>query len=538
MRTSRRILPTTALLLICVTLLAQPAQKPKLVLFISIDQMRPDYLERFAIEYTGGFKKLLKEGIVFKNADLNYASSQTGPGHAALGTGSYPGRNGIPSNEWIDRATGKQVYCVQDSTAGPVEGEGGGVSPRNLVVTSLGDWLKSASPQSKVITASAKDRAAILMGGRHPDYAFWYDRNTGHMVTSDYYTHQLPDYVKAFNASGWIERNVPDAWTKLLPDSVYTRLGPDEMEGELKWNGSSAFPHTFQPDKKKEQILTSTYGDLLILDFAKEVLRAEKLGQRGVTDLLCVSLSCTDYIGHSFGPNSHEIYDHLLRLDRGLGEFFSYLEEEVGAGNVLVALSADHAVLELPEHLAQVQHKAAKRISFDNEVAPKIQELDRSLQREIGIDESIIRWNAFLNYAAAAKVGVDSLRLERKIRDGLLKIDGVVDVYFRRELTNRNTPNRPYLRHFQRSYYPPRGEDFLFRGCEYCLFTSWPTGTSHGSPYRYDTHVPMVFWGKGLRSLEVSRETYTVDIAPTIAKFLRISYPANVDGVPLREIVR
>lgn len=518
---------------------AQSNHKPKLVVFISVDQMRADYLDRFAKEYTGGLKRLIKEGTVFTNAELNYATTETGPGHATLSTGTYPSISGILGNEWIEPVTRKKVYCVEDSTVGRVGSDSIAIaSPRNLVVTAIGDWLKRVSPNSKVITASIKDRAAVLMGGQHPNYAFWYDRKTGAMGTSTYYTQELPDWAKAFNASNWVENNVPNAWTKMMPDSVYANDGPDGMEGEFKWNGNSAFPHTFQPEKKNDQIASTPYGDKIVLDFAKEAVRAEKLGQRDVTDLLCVSLSCTDYIGHSFGPNSHEMHDQLLHLDRSLGEFFAYLEQQVGKGSFLVALSADHAVLPLPEYRSKILHQPGRRIAYNKGLRPAVEALDKALRKEFGVSDSLVQLEGFLNYTAAAKTGIDSLTLEKRIRAEMLTIDGIADIYFRRELMNKKTPERPYLGKFQRSFYPPRGEDFEIRGCEYCLLTSSTTGTSHGSAYTYDNHVPIVLWGKNITSKRVTRAVHTVDIAPTLAKIVGATYPKTVSGKPLAEVLK
>jgi len=514
------------------------AQRPKLVIYITIDQMKAEYLDRFRNEFIGGFKRLATEGTVFTNADLNYAPSETGPGHATLGTGTYPRKSGILANRWLDPKTRKDVYSVEDSTAEKIDGEGGGMSPKNLLVTALGDWLKRASPDSKVIGASIKDRPPILTGGQHPDFAFWYDRRSGHMVTSGYYTRSIPEWVKSFNTKNWIQQNVPEAWTKLFPESVYTQFGPDELAGEMKWGGSTAFPHRFQANSKKDQFLTSPYGDMMILDFAREAVRSEKLGQRGVVDLLLISLSCTDYIGSAFGPNSHEMMDQIIRLDRSVGSFISDMEKVVGRGNLLVVLSADHAVQPLPEFRTTLEHKFGRRILLQRDINPKVEELDQTMQREFNTTERIIQLNAFLNYAAAASANVDSVALEHRVKEGLLKIDGIADVYFRRELMNGKNPDRPYLGKYQRGYFPPRGKDFLIRPCEYWLITSSATGTSHGSPYRYDTHVPMVFWGKGIKSGKVSREVNTVDIAPTIAQYLGLSYPATVDGKPLREIVK
>jgi len=512
----------------------QAAEPPRLIIFISIDQMREDYFERFAPYFSGGFKKLATDGVFYSNANLNYAMSVTCPGHASLSTGTYPMKSGIIDNEWIGPSARASEYCVQDTAAGSVDGEGGGSSPNNLLVTGLGDWLKRASPSSKVIAASGKDRAAILMGGKHPDYAFWYSKKGGHMVTSAYYTLHEPEWVRNFNNSHWIDRNVPAAWTKLLPDSIYTKEGPDEFGAEAKWDSSSSFPHAFSASKRNEQILTSPYCDMLVLDFARKAVDAEKLGQRGVTDILCLSLSDCDYVGHAFGPNSHEIMDYLFRLDRALGTFLSAVDSAVGSSNVLIALSADHGVMPLPEYLVQIKHQEARRI-LSSRIKMEIDSVDHELQKEWGMGEAIFESRGFLNYAAAARAGKDSLEVERRAGEALRRIDGIADVYFRRELMDPGSPARPYLDLFRRSYYPPRGEDFQIRFCEYCLVEASPRGTTHGSVYRYDTHVPIIILSPGIQARRIQREVHTVDIAPTLAHLLTVEYPGTVDGVPMEE---
>lgn len=524
-------------LIVVSTLTLAASNRPKLVIFISVDQMRADYLERFKTEFTGGLKLLIDEGTVFRNATLNYAPSETGPGHAALSTGCYPSKTGILSNDWFDPSTRKDVYCVEDTSVEKVGAEGGGVSPKNLMVTTIGDWLKQASPHSRVIAVSAKDRAAILMGGKHANYAFWYDTKSGHMVTSEYYTRTEPQWVQTFNARNWVEHHVPDAWETLHPSPYYQGFGPDTFEGEMIWDGSTAFPHRFSPEKKNEQILRSPYGDMLVLDFARSAIRAEKLGQRNSVDLLCISLSCTDYIGHAFGPNSREMADQMMWLDKSLGSFLSNAERIVGRENILVALSADHAVMPLPEYTVRVEHRFARRISPQKSINPAVEALNRALEQELGTSEHIILANAFLNYPAALKAGIDSLELERRVKEGLLKIDGIADVYFRRELLDKERPERPFMEMIRRGYFPDRGEDFLIRFCENCLVSSSKTGTSHGSPYDYDTHVPVVFWGTGVKALTVDRGIHSVDIAPTLAKMLGLKYSSAVDGRPLNELV-
>lgn len=510
--------------------------KPKLVVFISIDQMRGDYFERFGESFNNGLNRLWHEGIVYTNADLNYATTETGPGYATLSTGTYPAKSGIHGNEWIEPDTRNEVYCVADSTVSPVEGLGSRMSPRNLVTTGLGDWLKAASPRSKVFSTSIKDRAAILMGGKRPDKVFWYDGKTGSMVTSSYYMTSLPNYVRQFNASGWIEKNVPDEWVRLLPDAVYERFGPDEFEGEGLWNGKTTFPHAFAKDKKPDQIRTSPYGDLLILAFAQQAILAEQLGQRNVTDFLAISLSCTDYVGHHYGPDSHELHDQLIRVDRGLGEFFDFLDKNIGKDNYVVALSADHGICPLPEYRTRIEGKKGRRIDYNAIVRTALPKAIKALMEEWKISEPLIEKNAFLNYSAAAKAGIDSVTVERRVKSILLQLDGVNDVFFRRELMNPATPDRPYLAKFRNSYYPDRGEDFQVLACEFCLLSTRKTGSTHGSAHRYDSHVPLVFWGPGLKPQRVHREVHSADAAPTLARYMGIPFPANLDGVPLPEV--
>jgi predicted AlkP superfamily pyrophosphatase or phosphodiesterase len=519
-----------------------PAGKPSLIILISVDQMRADYLDRFGAEFTGGFKRLTSEGRVCADADLNYAQSLTGPGHATLSTGSYPRTHCIVSNDWVDHTTQQDVYCVDDPQAKTVGGEGGGMSPRNLVVTGLGDWIKAVSKQSRVISVGGKDRSVILMGGKQPDAAFWYSNANGHMVTSDYYGKELPAWAQQFNKENWIGKHLPSAWAKLKPEKAYAKDEPDGFAAEWLWENSASFPHPFSADKKNKQLQDSPYWDMLILDFANVAVKSEKLGQRGVPDLLCLALSATDYIGHSFGPNSHEIHDHLLRLDLALGSFLSDMEKDVGKGRVMVALTADHGVLPLPEYQAQFQHGGSRRINPEKTITPRIRALDEQLRREWKINDWLIHTaddeGNFLNYETARKAGVTPSALQSRVRSGFLSIDGVKAVYFRDDLAAKSPDARPYLTQFRNGYCAQRAGDFEVLFCDGCLLDDGTTGTTHGSPYPYDTHVAMLFWGAGIHEGRVDREVHTVDVAPTIARLLGIPYPKSVDGIPLSELTK
>jgi predicted AlkP superfamily pyrophosphatase or phosphodiesterase len=514
---------------------AAAPRRPALVVVIAVDQMRPDYFERFKSQLTGGFKRLAAEGVFYENADLEYANSETAPGHATLATGAYPSASGIVGNDWLDPATGKDVYCVADSAAGPVDGAGGEFSPKNLAVTALGDWLKAASPRSKVISVAGKDRSAVLMGGKRPDLALWYRARTGHMITSDYYVRRLPEWVKAFNDSDWVARNTPAAWTKLLPESAYAQDGPDDFHAEMQWGPGRVFPHPFHPERKADHHRTSPHWDRMLLDFALEAVRAEELGRRGVPDLLCVGLSATDYVGHTYGPDSHEIHDQILQLDLALGEFMKKLEAQVG-GPIMIVLSADHAVTSTPEYLVEVKRVPAKRVAYRETVVPHVEQVSASLGKEWRLDVPVIRPGGVLDYAAAARAGVDARTLERRVREGLQRLDIVADVFFRRELGDRRTPDRPYLEQYRRSCYPGRGGDVFVRFRENVLVLGDPLAASHGTPYRDDTHVPLVFWRSGGKPARVARRVRTVDAAPTVARALGIRHPKTVDGRALKEV--
>ncbi len=532
------ILPLALLLTAALRGEALAQEPPRLVVLISIDQFRGDYPDRFGAYFTGGLRRLFEEGLWYANADLNYASSETGPGHATIATGTYPRQHGIHGNDWIDPRSRRSVYCVADSAALPVDGLGGGVSPRNLLRSTIGDWLKAASPRSRVISVSGKDRAAILLGGHRADAAYWYESRSGRWVSSSYYLSRLPDWVREYNAQDWVRNRVPEAWTRMAPESLYARQGPDAFPAETPWNGSTAFPHPFDPERKPAQVGNTPFLDFYTLDFAWRLIEAENLGLRGVTDLLCLGLSATDYVGHGFGPDSHELLDQLLRLDRELGRFLERLERRVGKNRLLVVLTADHGVLELPEFLEQFRGIPARRLLYAEAIQPELDRIDRTLRERWGIGERILLPGGFLNYAAARRAGVDSLELEAQVRQELLQVPAIVDVYFRRELVRDGGPDRPYLGYFRRSYHPARGEDFQLRYGERSLVTSRPFGTTHGSPYRYDTHVPIVFWGAGIPPARSDRAVYSVDIAPTIARLIGVPYPEDLAGKPLEEVIR
>jgi predicted AlkP superfamily pyrophosphatase or phosphodiesterase len=355
------------------------------------------------------------------------------------------------------------------------------------------------------------------------------------MVTSTAYASTTVAWMKAFNDQNWVFKHVPPVWSKLLPDSVYR--GPDDQRGETLWNGTTTMPKVFNIAQRAEQVAGTPWGDLMILDAARAAIEGERLGQRGTTDLLLISLSSTDYVGHAYGGHSHEMQDHLARVDAAMGQFLADLEQLLGRDRLLVTLSADHACMPLPEYLQDVEHRFARRLNVQTEVRPQAAAVDSLLRLEFGVAEPLFGANGFINYDVAKGKNVKPRILDQRIGEGLRKIDGVADVYFKFELVDTTVPSRPYLARFRNSYYAPRGEDFQIRFAEYTLPSSRPFGTSHGSCYDYDNHVPVVFWGPHYAVNRITRPVRTVDLSVTVAKILNLKPPKTVNGTALTEVL-
>ncbi|MBI4179594.1 alkaline phosphatase family protein, partial [bacterium] len=377
------ILPGAVLLTV---VLGMPAMaSPRLVVVISVDQMRADYLDRFAPALTGGLKFLSEKSVRYKNAHHRHALTQTAPGHLTILSGRHPGPAGVPANEFYDPTQRRIIYCVEDTQAVQLNGARPGMSFRRVDATTIGDWLKDASPKSQVYSVAGKDRSAILMGGRRPDGVYWYDRDSGDFMTSDYYADTFPVFIQAFNAAKWPDRFYGQAWTRIEPETLYERLaGPDDHPGEAAWGEEEApvFPHWLKtasglPDGEFYRAFYQTpFIDEYVLELAREIIRQNKLGRDRHVDLLAISLSATDPIGHGFGPNSHEVMDSILRIDRHLGRFLDFLEKEISLKETLIVLTSDHGVLPLIEWLSNRNisaERAGRRVrEFQKRVATEV----------------------------------------------------------------------------------------------------------------------------------------------------------------------
>jgi predicted AlkP superfamily pyrophosphatase or phosphodiesterase len=519
------------------------AGPPRLAVVIVVDQMRYDYLVRFAGLFNGGFAKLLREGAVFTNVYHDHANTETAPGHATLLTGSHPSHHGIVGNDFYERQSDRHVYCVDDSNAALVKSGDGvapsspardGKSPRPLRRYTLGDWLKARHPAAKVISVAGKDRSAILMAGFAAEAAYWYHASTGGFVSSRYYLEALPDWAAQWNAARPADRYYGKAWEKARPEKDYFVSREDlfsaEGDGEhttfphefVTGDTTAAFDHVI--DKRFYDWLGNTpFVDALTLEFAQQAVQAEQLGADETPDLLLIGLKATDAVGHGFGPLSQESQDNLLRLDADLAKFFNFLEARVGLKNCLIALSADHGVLPLPEELRRRGFESA-RILYDEayeEVKGVVGEMmqewrtNRRFLRAVGAD-------VILDYRVADSLGMLPEEFRSQVAAKLRTLSFVSDVFTLDELRATDGATREFLEKQRHSFHPQRSPDLVLQLKPYYLVSEKSQGTTHGSPYDYDAHVPMIFWGERVKPGRIDSPHQTVDLAPTLAHWLNL----------------
>jgi predicted AlkP superfamily pyrophosphatase or phosphodiesterase len=516
--------------------------KPKLVVGIVIDQMRYDFLYRYYEKYSaGGFKRLMTQGFNCKNNHYNSLPTNTAPGHTAIFTGSVPAIHGIAGNEWYDRKLGKQVYCCDDSTVSAVgsDSKAGKMSPKNLLATTITDQLRlSNNFKSRVIGVSQKDRGAILPAGHTANAAYWFDSKIGGWISSTFYkfnNNELPQWVKDFNAQKLPNKYLEKPWTTLLPIEQYTESTLDNKPYEGKLAGSSVFPHEIAASFNGlyEVFRATPFGNSITKDFAIATLNNEQLGKGTATDFLTVSFSSTDYIGHSFGPNSIEIEDAYLRLDRDLEEFLSFLDNYLGKDNVLVFLSADHGVANVWEF--NVENKISAGTT-----SPIITALKDELKKNFGDNSWILandNYQIYLNYALMQEKNISFEQVFTKIREFLLKQEGIANVINLHDLSN--IPLNNYQAEFVKNgYNAKRGGDIMYLPEPAWLDGYISSGTGHGTFYNYDSHVPLLWYGWKIPQGETVERTAITDISPTLAAFLNILEPNGCIGKPILPIFR
>ncbi|UII74891.1 alkaline phosphatase family protein [Flagellimonas sp. HMM57] len=521
----------------------QIAQSPKLVVGIVVDQMRYDYLTRFWNHYgEGGFKRLVNDGFNCKNHHFNYAPTSTGPGHASVYTGTTPAVHGIIGNDWYDKVRDRSLYCAGDDNYNSVgtTSNAGKMSPNNMLTTTITDQLRlHTQKRGKVIAVAVKDRGAVLPGGHMANAAYWFEGdNKGKWISSSYYMQELPKWVMDFNASGKIEE-YKKPWTTLKDIATYLESGSDNNNYESPFEDevTPVFPHSTPNllDKNKDfEILKYTpYGNSITADFALEALEKENLGIDAITDFLAISFSSTDYIGHKFGVNSKEIQDTYLRLDLDLERILAALDEKVGKGEYTVFLTADHGAINVPAYLKD-QRIPAGYLDFDSNK----KRFDEFLMYKYGttdIVKGMSNSQIFLDKKVIANLDMDLDDVEEEIAGEMLTYDGIEKVYTGYQMwNNAYTSGLPYI--LQNGWNQKRSGDILY--VQPPGFASYmATGSTHGSPMIYDTHVPLLLYGNGIKKGSTAKRTEIPDIAPTIATLLGIAFPNGTTGEPIAEVL-
>ena len=518
------------------------AAKPKLVVGIVIDQMRWDYLHRFNTLFgTGGFKRLTGEGFSCDNTLIPYTPTYTAPGHTCIYTGSVPAIHGIVGNNWYDKTLNANVYCTDDSTVTTVGNvsDAGKMSPNNMWATTITDELRlSSNFKSKVIGISLKDRGAILPAGHSANAAYWYDDKGGKWITSSYYMQDLPSWVKDFNAKDEVAKYMSKDWTTLLPIDQYGQSTTDDQpyENAIKGETTVTFPHKLSAigDAKYSAFRTTPYANTFTFDFAKKAIENEKLGDNTATDFLAVSLSSTDYIGHSFGPNSIEIEDTYLRLDKDIAVFLQYLDKKLGKGNYLTFLTADHGVAHIPAFLAA--NKIPGGTFSDDEFS---KEINQEIETKFGLKklvQSVQNYQVYLNFNEVEKQGKDKAAIVSDVIK-LLKQKPYIINAFETEKIIQTTLAEPQKSMMVNGYNPKRSGDIQFT-FKPGYFDGGKKGTTHGLWNPYDAHIPLLFFGWNVKQGHTNRETYMTDISATVAAMLQIQMPSGCVGKVITESIK
>ena len=526
----------------CGSIAAQSTpKKPKLIVGIVVDQMRQDYLYKYADRYSeDGFKRLINEGFMMKNGHYNYIPTYTGPGHASVYTGTTPATHGIIGNNWYVKSTGESIYCAGDSTVSNVGGtpDNGQISPRNLLTTTITDELRFASnKRSKVVGIAIKDRGASLPAGHLGD-AYWFDSENGDFMTSTYYHDELPAWVKAFNAKKLPDSYLNQSWETLYPIDTYTQSIADDNPFEASFSGKelSTFPYNLAELREQNGgpglIAATPFGNSLTLDFAIAAIEGENLGKGKETDFLAMSFSSPDYIGHRFGPASVELEDNYLRLDRDMATLLQYLDKTIGEGEYLIFLTADHGVADVATYM-----ESEKVPSGNLNVSYIRSQLIGYMIAVYGAGDWILNVSneqVFLNEKLAKDQKLDLGKIEDELALFLLRFRGIKEVYT--ATTMKTAAFEEGRAHSLQNGYNHKSSGNLLLILEPGWLTGGAKGTSHGTGFTYDTHVPILFFGWNVKSGSSSRYASITDIAPTLSMMLGIRLPNGSTGQPIIEI--
>lgn len=519
-------------------------QTPKLIVGIVVDQMRYDYLIKFQKNFTkGGFNKLINEGMFFKNVHYNYIPTYTAPGHASIYTGTTPRYHGIIANEWFDKFQKKIIYCVEDNSVTSVgtDNLNGAMSPKNLLASTITDELKLLNKQnSKVISISIKDRSAILPAGHIPDAAYWWDEQTGNFITSSFYAKKLPDWLIRFNQQNLSLQYLQKNWELLLPKEKYISSLPDSNQYEKSIIVSQApkFPYIFTDfvNNKKVSILKYTpYGNSILVDLAKECIIQENLGKNKNTDFLCISFSSTDYIGHLYGTEALETEDTYYRLDRDLNNLISFLDKHIGKNNYILFLTADHAAARNTQYLKD-NHFPVNYFS-EIQLEKDIKNYLMQTYKDSTLISAVINEQIFLNTEKIKKLQINIHQLKQDLKNFCYQYPEIAEVYLNDELIKNNPADFSLYNLVANGFSPSKSGDVIFvlhpQNMDYTN-----KGTTHGSGYNYDTHVPLLFYGFNLKHLESTKFYRITQIAPTISYLLNINVPSACYDFPIDEVLQ
>ncbi len=518
-------------------------ERPKLVVGLVIDQMRWDYLYRYYDKFQAdGFKRMLQQGYSFNNVMIPYLPTVTAIGHTSIYTGSVPSIHGIAGNDWTDKETGKSVYCTTDTAykgVGITSEKIGAHSPRNLWSTTITDQLGIATNfKSKVVGVSLKDRASILPAGHNPTGAFWFDETTGNFITSTYYMQDLPKWVNDFNAKNLAKELVSKGWNTLLPIEQYTESSRDDVPWESLLGSATkpVFPYNNLPadyDKKKGVLRTTPFGNTYTLKFAEASVDGYQLGADEITDFLAINIASTDYVGHAFGPNSIEVEDTYLRLDRDLAAFFKMLDKKVGKDNYLVFLSADHG----GAHSVGYLQENKMPTGFFGEGLKK--SINEELEKKFGAAGLVMEIDNYQVYTHDKLIAEKSLDLDDIKKAIIARLQKLPEILYAVDMTEIGEAPipEPIKARTINGYNWKRSGDIQMVTKDGYLAYYAKKGTTHSVWNSYDAHIPLIFMGWKVKNGESNKPYYMTDIAPTLAQFLKIENPSGNIGEPIVEVL-
>lgn len=520
------------------------SENPKLVVGIVVDQMRYDYLTRFENRFgEGGFKRMMNEGFNCKNNHFNYVPTYTGPGHASIYTGTTPKYHGVISNNWYDKEEKQTVYCAGDDSVASVgtEDVSGQMSPHRMKTTSFADENRLFTQmRGKSIGISLKDRGAILPAGHSANAAYWFQgKLEGKFITSTYYMTELPNWVKAYNEGGNVSKYMKE-WNTLYDINTYVESGNDvnDFEGGFRGKETASFPYDLKALSAEnggfDILKTTPYGNNIVTDFAIAAIDGEGLGKDNITDVLTVSYSSTDYVGHNFGANSKEVQDTYLRLDQDLKKLFDALDAKVGKGEYTVFLTADHGAVHVPAYLQSVKIPADYVNS--NYEKQMFNNFMFNTYKSTELIENVSNNQIFLNHAKLKELKLNLSDVQNAIVNEIIKYKSIDKVYSSSVFTTSSfTTGIEEL--LQNGFNQKRSGDVVYVNNPATISYS-KTGSTHGSGFNYDTHIPLLFFGKGINNGSTYEKTKIVDIAPTISALLGISFPNGNMGTPIEEVLR